>query len=300
MRLSSIDIGSNAIRQIIVAVDGHNQWEVLKKERFPIRLGHDVFNSRRIEATTLALMIHAFKEFARNNKKYRVQKTRAVATSAMRDAINSAEIIKKIEQTSQIKIEVIRGSEEAELIQRAIFKTHIMSSPKTVLLDIGGGSAEYTFMEASFNYEQNFKRVWAASFPLGVVRLMKMMEKSKTKIPALASNYLNRIPRKVAKSTWPLMIGTGGNFDALAKLKMQLLGKAVQTNLTYDEVLAIKNKWSKLSFEKKIALDIRKDRIDVLEYAIDLILHSMRLLGSKKIKIPFVGLKEGVIHCLQE
>lgn len=299
MRLSSIDIGSNAIRQIIVAVDDHNQWEVLKKERFPIRLGNDVFNSKKIQPETLGLMVNAFKEFARNNRKFRVEKSRAVATSAMREALNSSDVIKKIKQTSKINIEVIRGQEEAELIQRAIFKTYIMSSPQTVLLDIGGGSAEYTFVEASFNYEQKFKRVWSASFPLGVVRLMKMMEKSNSTIPQLAQKYLDRIPRTIIKAKWPLMIGTGGNFDALAKLKMQLLGKAIQTNLTYDELVQIKNKWSKLTLNEKLSLDIRKDRIDVIEYAIDLILHSMRLLGSKKIKIPFVGLKEGVIHYLQ-
>ena len=113
MRLSSIDIGSNAIRQIIVEVDDHYQWEVLKKERFPIRLGHDVFNSKRIQEPTLQLMIGAFQEFARNNRNFRVQKVKAVATSAMRDALNASEVIRRILQTSKIKIEVIRGQEEA-------------------------------------------------------------------------------------------------------------------------------------------------------------------------------------------
>ena len=71
MRLSSIDIGSNAIRQIIVSVDDHNQWQILKKERFPIRLGHDVFNSKKIGEPTLQLMMGAFREFARNNRKWK-------------------------------------------------------------------------------------------------------------------------------------------------------------------------------------------------------------------------------------
>lgn len=300
MRLSSIDIGSNAIRQIIVAVDEHYQWVVLKKERFPIRLGHDVFNSKKIQEPTLQLMIGAFQEFARNNRKFRVQKVKAVATSAMRDALNAKEVIKRIQQTSQIKIEVIRGQEEANFIQKAIFKTQIMSSLDTVLLDIGGGSAEYTFVHSTSTYEQNFKKVWAASFPLGVVRLMKQIAIDGKKIPEIANHYLNRIPQKVRKTSWPLMIGTGGNFDALAKLKLQLLQLPIQTNLTYSELLLIKKKWAKLSHEEKLNLDIRKDRIDVLDHAIDLILHSMRFLGSKKIKIPFVGLKEGVIHYLQE
>ncbi len=300
MRLSSIDIGSNAIRQIIVEVDDHYQWEVLKKERFPIRLGHDVFNSKRIQEPTLQLMIGAFQEFARNNRNFRVQKVKAVATSAMRDALNASEVIRRILQTSKIKIEVIRGQEEANYIQKAIFKTQIMSSLDTVLLDIGGGSAEYTFVHSTSAYEQNFKKVWAASFPLGVVRLMKQLGADSKKIPELANKYLSRIPRKVRTTTWPLMIGTGGNFDALARLKMQLLQLPIQTNLTYDELMLIKKRWAKLSFEQKLSLDIRKDRIDVLEHAIDLILHSMRFLGTKKIKIPFVGLKEGVIHYLLE
>lgn len=299
MRLSSIDIGSNAIRQIIVSVDIHNQWEVLKKERFPIRLGHDVFNSQRIQEPTIELMIGAFREFARNNKKFRVQKVKAVATSAMRDAKNASEVIKKIKQATQIKIDVIRGQEEARLIQKAIFKTHILSAPHTVLLDIGGGSAEYTFVDCSANHE-SFKKIWAGSFPLGVVRMIKLLEMTGKKVPALAQNQFKKIPKTVRKINWPLMIGTGGNFDALAKLKVQLLGKPIQTNLTYNELLAIKKSWSKLSLEEKLALDIRKDRIDVLEPAMELIIFSMQELGSRKIKIPFVGLKEGVIHYLLE
>lgn len=300
MRLSSIDIGSNAIRQIIVSVDDHNQWQILKKERFPIRLGHDVFNTKKIEEPTLALMIAAFREFAKNNKKFRVQKTMAVATSAMRDATNADYVIKTINQASRIKIEVISGHQEADLILKAIFKTRILSATNNVLLDIGGGSAEFTFVSIGNRDDQNFKRIWSASYPLGVVRLMQQIEKTGKKIPELSKKYLDRIPLRIRKGQWPVMIGTGGNFDALAKLKMQLLKQGVQTNLTYNDLVQIKKTWSKLSFEQKLKLDIRKDRIDVLEYAIDLILISMRLLNTRKIKIPFVGLKEGVIHYLQE
>ena len=300
MRLSSIDIGSNAIRQIIVSVDDHNQWQILKKERFPIRLGHDVFNSKKIAEPTLELMIGAFREFARNNRKFRVQKTMAVATSAMRDAVNADYIIKKIKQVSQIKIEVITGQQEADFIHRAIFKTRILSAANNVLLEIGGGSAEYTFVSNSNREMQNFKKIWSASYPLGVVRLMQQIEKTGKKIPELSKKYLDRIPLKIRKDHWPVMIGTGGNFDALAKLKMQLLKQGVQTNLSYDDLVQIKKIWSQLSFEQKLSLDIRKDRIDVLEYAIELILISMRLLNTRQIKVPFVGLKEGVIHYLQE
>jgi exopolyphosphatase / guanosine-5'-triphosphate,3'-diphosphate pyrophosphatase len=300
MRLSSIDIGSNAIRQIIVSVDDHYQWQILKKERFAIRLGRDVFKTKKIEGPTVELMVAAFKQFAINNKKFRVQKTMAVATSAMREAKNAEIIIKKIRQMSQIKIEVISGHQEADLIHKAIFKTRILSATNNVLLDIGGGSAEFTFVSISNRDDQYFKKIWSASFPLGVVRLMQQIEKTGKKLPELTQKYLGRIPLKILNERWPVMIGTGGNFDALAKLKLQLLKQGVQTNLTYNDLLQIKKIWAKLSLEEKLKLDIRKDRIDVLEYAIDLILISMRLLNTRQIKVPFVGLKEGVIHYLLE
>ncbi len=96
MRLSSIDIGSNAIRQLIVEVQPDGGWKILKKHRETIRLGSDVFTIGSIRIKTLVRLILAFKRMAKNNKKYRVEKSLAFATSAFRDAKNKKPILTAI------------------------------------------------------------------------------------------------------------------------------------------------------------------------------------------------------------
>lgn len=302
MRISSIDIGSNAIRQLIVDVGPTFHWRVLKKERFPIRLGQDVFMAGEIEPETVNRLIAAFTVFAKNNRKFRVKRIAAVATSAMRDAKNSKAVARKIKARSGIQIQIISGNSEANLIQKAVFGTSILSGPKYLFLDLGGGSAEYTFIQKVAK-QQTFKRLWSKSFPLGVVRLKLDLAGAKNKMVPIRSKVLRelgKVPKPLTRQKWPTIVGTGGNFDALAKLKLQLLKLTPNTNLKRSELIQIRTKWQKLTDAQKLNLDIRKDRIDVLHIAIELILISMNYFECDQIKIPYTGLKEGVIRHLLE
>ena len=288
MRISSIDIGSNAVRQVIVEVKPQGLWIVLKKFRSPLRLGSDVFATGAISTEKADEMINAFKKMAKLEKKYKCDRSIALATSAMRDAKNAKQLIQKIKSSSGIKIEVISGQKEAQLIQNAIFKSYVINDPRVVLIDIGGGSAEFTFVEKE-------KILSSQSFPLGVVRLKSILEKNKKPLAFTAKKYFQLMHKSSHLNKVDAIIGTGGNFDALAKLKVLLLKKTPSTHLSDKELEQIKNIWKSLSYEKKLSLNIRPDRIDVLDYAIDLIQMTLAEFKVSKIKIPMTGLKEGAI-----
>ena len=114
MRISSIDIGSNAIRQLVVEVLPDGSWKVLKKHRETIRLGSDVFTLGEIRNTTLTRLIAAFKRMDKNNKKYKVDRSLAFATSAFRDARNKKPILSAIYRHSHIKIKISGFLERVE------------------------------------------------------------------------------------------------------------------------------------------------------------------------------------------
>ena len=179
MRISSIDIGSNAIRQVIVETDREdlatNQWITLKKYRAPLRLGSDVFEYGRIQPETINQLIVVFKKIAKFNKKYKVQTSIAVATSAMRDAKNNTAVINRIKKETGIKITVITGALEAKYIQQSIIKSNLINFDNSLLIDIGGGSLELTAV-------RDLQIKEAGSFPLGVVRLMKKIRKQKIRV----------------------------------------------------------------------------------------------------------------------
>jgi exopolyphosphatase/guanosine-5'-triphosphate,3'-diphosphate pyrophosphatase len=289
MRISSIDVGSNAIRQVIVEVNPHGQWTTLKKFRAPLRLGNDVFSSGRIQTHTEIELLNVFKKMQKLNKKYKVEKVIALATSAMRDAKNGPAIKRKIKKISQISLQTISGQKEAELIRASIFKSQIINFNTSLLIDIGGGSAEFSTLVDQ-------KIVSSQSFPLGVVRLLNLTKKTKKSVAQIAKPYLLQVKNKNKIKKIDIAIGTGGNFDALSKLKLQLLKKSPNTNLTVVEIQTLLKIWNSMTLLQKEKLNIRKDRIDVLALAIELILETLMLFKIEKVKIPLTGLKEGAIY----
>lgn len=289
MRISSIDVGSNAIRQVIVDVSPSGSWQTLKKFRAPLRLGNDVFSTGLIQNETRKSLIEVFKKMAKLNRKYKAQKVIALATSAMRDAKNSRSIIAAIKKSTKIQVTTITGQTEAELIRLSIFKSQIINFKTALLIDIGGGSAEFSTMK-------NEKIISSQSFPLGVVRLLNLTQKRNKSVAEIAKPILKKIKLKNKTQNIQIAIGTGGNFDALSKLKLQLLKKSPNTNLTKTEIEQILKIWNQLSLVEKEALNIRRDRIDVLPLAIELILETLKLFHIEKVKIPLTGLKEGAIY----
>jgi exopolyphosphatase/guanosine-5'-triphosphate,3'-diphosphate pyrophosphatase len=289
MRISSIDVGSNAIRQVIVDVSPSGSWQTLKKFRAPLRLGNDVFSTGLIQDETRKNLIEVFRKMAKLNRKYKAQKVIALATSAMRDAKNSRSIISEIKNLTKIQVTTITGQTEAELIRLSIFKSQIINFKTALLIDIGGGSAEFSTLK-------NDKIISSQSFPLGVVRLLNLTQKRDKSVAEIAKPILNKIKLKNKTQNIQIAIGTGGNFDALSKLKLQLLKKSPNTNLTKTEIEQILKIWNQLSIFEKESLNIRRDRIDVLPLAIELILETLKLFNIEKVKIPLTGLKEGAIY----
>ncbi|HSN09603.1 MAG TPA: hypothetical protein VLS85_11235, partial [Hanamia sp.] len=125
MKLAAIDIGSNAARLLITEVSPDTKnapsFTKLSLVRVPLRLGFDVFDTGRISEQKAGLLLHTIKGFLNIAKAYQVTAMKTCATSAMRDAENTTEIIAMIKEETGIEIEVISGSDEASLV----FENHI-------------------------------------------------------------------------------------------------------------------------------------------------------------------------------
>ncbi|MBC7466762.1 MAG: hypothetical protein H7256_12285 [Bdellovibrio sp.] len=288
-RISSIDIGSNAIRQLIVEIDAFGAWTVLKKHREPIRLGDDVFIYNNIMEPTQKRLVLAFKRMARLNKKFKVDKSIVLATSAFRDAQNKKAILTQIKQTSGLKIEVISGQKEADLIRMAVQNSICVGNEHCLLIDIGGGSVELTHMQHS-------KIFFSKSFKWGMVRTLTEALQQSRNPTLILKDKLKKANASLPKRAFDLAIGTGGNLDAIGKLKLTLLKKGPNTLITLAELKLIYKKFLKTKPADRIKkLDLKPDRVDVIEPALFLTLFLMKKYKIKRIKIPGVGLKEGAI-----
>ncbi len=296
--LAAIDIGSNAIRMVI-AEHSLQGLRLLKKYRLPIRLGADVFASGQISPKNIKASARTFKKFKDICNKMKIQQIRAVGTSALREAKNQKAFIELVRRKSNIQIEVIDGVEEARIIHQAVRREVNLDGHHSLLIDIGGGSLELTYSDKGMMTSTQ-------SFPFGTVRTLEMMKKKKLlekDLQLVIGDYLQPLTHFI-QSNGPghpldFAVGTGGNLEALGKLKPLLLKSSIRTFLSRSELEEIIFKLQSLSLKERIEkLKMRPDRADVILPAALVVLTVMRQAQLEKLLIPHVGLKDGLIWSL--
>ena len=149
MRLAAIDIGSNAARllisDVIIGPQGNPEFIKAALVRAPLRLGFEVFDKGEIPPNKVEKVIKTMKSYKLLLDVYEVIHVKACATSAMRDARNGAEIIRKVKSETGIEIKIISGQEEASLIYENHIAENMTKEESYLYIDVGGGSTELTF-----------------------------------------------------------------------------------------------------------------------------------------------------------
>ena len=289
MKFAAIDIGSNAARLQISSVlenEGMISFKRVEYVRFALRLGHDVFSEGVISPESevrVFKLLHAYKLLM---DLHEVQDYAICATSAMREAANSAELVTRIHKILDMKIQIIDGAREAELINDVVVKS--LNPKKNYLhIDVGGGSTE-------LNFYRNQEKFASKSFKIGSVRLLEGKEKEGDwdKMKRWISLQMESIKGPV------LAVGTGGNISKLYNLSTQ-----VSDDKTMDlaELKRIASYISSFTYEERVnKLRLNTDRADVIVPAASIYLTAMELAGCQLIFVPDLGLKDGIIQLLHE
>lgn len=289
MKLAAIDIGSNAARLLIVDVinDTNNnpQFNKLNLIRVPLRLGFDVFEYGEISKEKRGMFLQTMKAFGHLIKAYEVEYTKACATSAMRDAANSNDIIRKVKLETGIEIKVISGDEEASFIYENHIAENLDKLHSYLYIDVGGGSTELTFFaEGKLKYKE--------SFNIGTIRLLKGMVTEKN------WDEMKDHLKSNTKSSLPMIaIGSGGNINKVFSLSKKKEGKPLSLELLKD----YHKELSAVSLEKRIGIyKLREDRADVIVPALQIYINVMRWADIDEIYVPKIGLADGLIQSLYE
>ena len=146
MRVAAIDLGSNSFHMLIAEIQGPDSFATVAQDKMMIQLGKTALVIGRLDAQTMDRGLRCLEEFRRMALARRVERTIAVATSALREAENGEEFLKQARQ-SGLSVRLISGREEARLIHTAVARTVDLSSRRALLVDIGGGSVELTVGE---------------------------------------------------------------------------------------------------------------------------------------------------------
>ncbi len=281
--LAAIDIGSNAIRLVIVkpllagkVLHGFKKLEFI---RFPLRLGYEVFADGHIGYRAEQKFFQLMQTFKMLLDLYEVEHYLAYATSAMRESRNGEEIVQRVYYNFGLKIQIIDGNQEAETLNQAIFP--FIDDRNFIHVDVGGGSTE-------INLYVNRQKIAAQSFQMGSVRKLNLADRKQ------ATDTINawlKLETTGIDGEW-VAIGTGGNINKLFDFCKEKEGNWT----TLAQIIEARNYVKSFTVNERInKLEFNKDRADVIIPASEIYLNIFRFAAIQKILVPKVGLKEGMI-----
>lgn len=293
--IAAIDVGSNAMRLVVGRLGYDDKLETLENLRLPVRLGQDAFSQGQIGEQTAQQMLDAFIRFRKVADDYGVERIRAVATSAMREANNSDILRGRIAQTTGIEIEIISGEEEARLIHLAVANALNLKNKYAMLIDIGGGSVEVTLSKGN-------NILSTESYNMGTVRLLQKLSKKPSNVPfdELVREYAaatrRRIQREIGDEKIDLCAGTGGNIEEMGALRKKLFKRSSEGEITLSELEHLIEELSAMTVKQRMRrFKLKPDRADVILPACIVLKIIAQEARVKDVKIPHVGLKDGIL-----
>ena len=288
-KYGAIDIGSNAIRllisNVIVSEDKEPQFKKSSLVRVPIRLGADAFVSGIISEQNTNRMINAIEAFKLLMKVHGVEKYKACATSAMREATNGKEVVEKIYRKTAVQIDIIGGKEEAKIISSTDLNQLIEGNNSYLYVDVGGGSTEITIFSKG-------NIITSKSFKMGTVRLLNNKKSTNKEMFSNVEKWIKKNTKDLKKVC---LIGSGGNINKLFKMSGRTEGKPI----SYIYLNAQYQFLKQMSFNERVSeLSLNPDRADVIIPATKIYLSAMKWSGARKIYVPKIGLSDGIIKSL--
>lgn len=282
MKFASIDIGSNAVRLLIVRWNPENNEEPFKRIEFvriPLRLGDDAFRSKEISKEKRQMLYKAMEAFRLMMDVHDVDDYMACATSALREASNGKKIVDKIRKKLSIEVQIISGKRESELILLSV-RDYFPENGNYLTIDVGGGSTEMTIIEDHIP-------IVSESFDLGTVRMLDGAIKEKTWKEA--EKWVKEKTSALKKIT---AIGTSGTLNKLYRMGQQ----GNEKFLHYDKLEEMLKMLRRYSIKERIEkLKLNPDRADVIEPSAYIYLKIMKWAACSKIYCPSAGLKDGIL-----
>lgn len=301
MRVAVVDLGTNTFHLVIADLSA-DKFEIIHREKIAVKIGENGISKGVISQEAQQRALNTLEHYQSVILAYDVQKTRAIATSAFRNAVNGYEFALSIKDKLGFEVEIISGDDEALFIFQGVKLASSLDQKKALIVDIGGGSVEFIIGI----YGQN---VWQRSFEIGGQRLLDMFHQTDP-IPLqnveLLKSFLNTKLKALFEAIEThqpdFLVGSSGSFDTLAEIfqketspdfnieneKTSILPQEVFQSI-YESILP-KNKAERLMIPGMIAL--RADMIVVACVLIDTLLKKM---PNNPILVSTFALKEGVL-----
>ena len=297
-----IDMGTNTFHLMLATITSEG-FIINYREKVPVKIGKGGINEGYITQEGIERAVKAMNEFKITIQNARIENALAFGTSALRNAKNGEEVVKRIEAESGIKTQIISGLQEAAYIYNGARAAIDMGSEKSLIMDIGGGSVEFIIG----NDNEIF---WSHSFEIGGQRLLEKFQKHDPITKEEVGTLFNFFTKELASLFTELkihkpktLIGSSGTFDTLSDiycLRNNLaLNDTPETPFSLDafddiyEELLIKDRAARMRIPGMIEM-----RVDMIVVACCLIKFLLSNHDFDNIRVTSYSLKEGVLASL--
>ncbi len=299
---AAIDIGTNSFHLVAAEINTvTGRFKILGKEKEVVRLGSGSTDMKYLTEAVMNRGIAVLKRFRTVADAFHAD-VRAVATSAVREATNKPEFLRRVKMETGIRMEIISGSEEARLIYLGVLQALPVFRKNILLIDIGGGSTEFLIGEKRSIHFSN-------SLKLGAVRLTDRFFKSgmlskKTidECRKFVRGSLVPIVREVKKQQFGICVGTSGTINTLANIIRANRSEATElplNNVSFSRTELLETVKNILSFptltERKEIEGIDPERADILPAGAIILEQIFLVLGIKKVTVSEYSLREGIL-----
>jgi len=299
VRAAVADMGSNAIRLLAVEFIAPRTFVPLLEERTPVRLGHGVYRTGRLDADAMDGAVRTMRRFREVLDELGIDHHRAVATSAVRESRDGPRLVERVQQEASVRLEVVSGAEEIRLVYWAAREQLPIGDGMWALADLGGGSLEVALVDG-----EGLRSV--ESHAIGSVRLHEDLADASGDVAGfrvLLDEYMAglRIPSLRASADVRGFAATGGNIEDLAVLAGAAKDENGVSEVLLSDLRACVSLLARLTVEERIErLGLREDRADVILPAAIVYTRLAELFDVDAIHVPHVGVKEGVVFDLIE
>lgn len=311
VRRAVIDVGTNSVKLLVAEISGREVQPVWEESR-QTRLGKGFYETRRLQPEPIAKTAQAVADFAAKAQELEARSIRVIATSAARDALNSQELTRAIEQASGLKVEVISGEQEAHWAFEGATTDASLAEEPLLLLDVGGGSSEFIL---GFGAEKHFSH----SFELGAVRLLEKIRPadppSAQQLAACRAWVREFLRREVQPQLQPALqrlratqpakpiqlVGTGGTASILGRMEAGLLtydrqqieAARLSCRRLTDQVQRL---WSLTLDQRMQVPGLPKNRADVILTGTAIYEGILDLFGFAQLRISTRGLRFAAVR----
>ena len=299
-RLAAIDVGSNSIRLLVAEYGPVSGLTVIDEVKEQPRLAAGVATSRRLDEAAMERAMQALRRMREVCERRGATRVAAVATAAVREAVNGLEFVERVREELDIDLRIIDAETEAGLSYRSVAHHFPLEGGRTVVADIGGGSLELIgavdgLVERSI------------SLPFGAVRLTELHLSSDDdqwkEVRALRGYLRRQLRRKLPLRDWtaPTIIGSGGSFTNLGRMAVARRGLSASdavhgVSISTGEVESLLEWLSRMTPARRQEVPgLNPQRADIILAGLAVTAEVLERIEAREVKVSAFGLREGLL-----